>query len=130
MPPLPTYANWAASFSPINLGPANQDFDKDGVQNIIEYAVGSDPTDGASNTTLAMGKEPAAGQFVLSFKRRLDDPSIGYTLLCSIDLSNPSWATIPNSSLFVNTSDGDFELIEYIVPTSPNNTFFRLKLNY
>lgn len=100
----------------------NQDFDNDGISNLVEYAVaGEDPT--VPNATV--------GTFaanVLSFSKRLDATGLTYAIQESIDLGiADDWTevtdTIPNP--YVNNTT----TISYtLTPGTPVKNFIRLQV--
>lgn len=83
--PASGFAAWRSAFFP-GLPPgsaADEDYDADGIANLIEYATGSDPTDAASALTLApppdggyltltIPKSPLAGDVLFSVERSTD----------------------------------------------------------
>jgi hypothetical protein len=72
------YAAWALANFPSSGGAANEDTDRDGLGNFIEYLLGSDP---GAYTALASGVDPNGGEprFVLSYsvRRDRDDGTLG-----------------------------------------------------
>jgi autotransporter-associated beta strand protein len=66
----------------------NDDFDKDGISNLVEYAIASqDPTVGNSAISTFTGN-------TLSFSKRLDATGINYDIESSTLLTAGSWATL------------------------------------
>ena len=113
-----TFANGQV---PTNQRGPNDDFDNDGIRNLLEYAIaGQDPT--VSNATV--------GTFngtTLSFSKRAGTTGLTYTIEKSTDLGiTDAWAAVTGvPPVYVN----DGSIISYtLTPGSPVNTFLRLRV--
>ena len=101
----------------------NQDFDNDGVSNIVEYAIaGQDPT--VPNSTIGTF---TAGS--LSFSKRLDASGLTYAIQQSTDLGMADpWKEVthnPPANSYVN----DAGAISYtLTPGTPERKFLRLQV--
>ena len=95
--PATPYGAWAAA-SGLGAGPQAQpfaDFELDGIVNLLEFALGSDPT----ARDLALLRQPGirsvevngqtAEYLTLTYRKRRNAPSLSYTVEVSSDLS--SW---------------------------------------
>jgi autotransporter-associated beta strand protein len=106
-----TFANGAVT----NQG-ANDDFDKDGISNLVEYAVaGQDPTVG----------NPAISTFsagTLSFTKREGTNGLTYAIQESTDLT--TWIEVTGGSYVNSASTISFTL----TPGTPKKKFLRLQL--
>jgi|GEM_PF-1373494 Cellulase (glycosyl hydrolase family 5). len=103
-PPSPYEAWRAAHFSPAELdapaisGPTS-DPDGDGLPNLLEYALGGDPTDATSTPSVTiqiapLESQPTASALSLTF-HRIADPALVYRVQASEDLASPtSWGDI------------------------------------
>ncbi len=72
-------------------GADTNDFDGDGRLNLLEYAVGSDPT--VANTGPGYALDTVSGQLRLTFNR-IDDPLLTYTVTGRNDLTTGAWSAI------------------------------------
>jgi hypothetical protein len=112
------YASWATAHG-ITGQPASGDFDKDGLTNLVEYALGTDPTVSSLPAgTLAAG--------VLSFTKGTEavaNGDVSYSIEASTTLgAAPSpWAVVTPT---VNNST----TISYTLPTGLPKEFARLKV--
>ncbi len=92
-PPPSGIADWREEFfgSPDNTGAGanDADFDGDGLLNLMEYALGSDPTvagDGAD--AVAIGQD---GNFLTLTFNHIDDPAVTYLVESTEDLNSGVW---------------------------------------
>lgn len=67
------------------------DFDNDGRTNLLEYAVGSNPTTADSGPGYTVAS--VAGQLRITFNR-IDDPALTYTVQGRDDLTSGTWTTL------------------------------------
>jgi autotransporter-associated beta strand protein len=120
-----SYASWiAGAFANGQVPPdkrgANDDFDNDGVRNLVEYAIaGQDPT--VPNATI--------GTFngtTLSFTKRPGTSGLSYAIQKSTDLGmTDAWAEVPAGASYVN----DGTTIYYtFTPGTPARSFARLRV--
>jgi hypothetical protein len=86
-----------------NTGTAADTFDADGdgLVNLLEYALGSNPTSAASATPPVSGS--AAGHLTLSFNR-IADPTLIYQVEAGGDFSKTPWSSIWQSTGAENTA--------------------------
>jgi len=112
-----TYAGWAGAFG--LTGGATGDSDQDGVVDLVEYAMGLDPT--SSDRHLL--PEPVAGEDTLTFTytRNLLKNDVTMRIESSEDLVG--WSVVPDS-LVVTTVAG--ELRQAVVPVTSGKRFFRM----
>jgi hypothetical protein len=80
-----------------NFGSSNsnsgdlEDFDFDGIANLLEYALGFDPTSQSSPLVSSVSEDGT--KLELSFQEDTTLEDISYTVECSSDLSADSWTT-------------------------------------
>lgn len=118
-----SYANWLTANSMTGSGSTRSaDYDRDGVENLVEFAFGTDPRASSqgpfvlSGNSLTRNGMPVAtmagsgGQMRLriEFVRRLNDSSLTYTVQFSDDLVN--WTNAANASSLIGSSLG-FEAV-------------------
>lgn len=121
---VPDFATWitrtfANGSIPLDQRGADDDFDNDGINNLIEYAIaGQDPTVG--NPTISTF---SAG--TLGFTKRSEAIGLSYAIEESTDLgSGDDWTEVAGSSYLNHSS-----LISYTVPSGgPARNFFRLEV--
>lgn len=99
MPSDESYASWASDFGLVgNDGLEDADVENggvgDGYANLLEYALGMDPTlaDAGSKESMFTEEEGASKYFVYEYERRTDylDRGLIYTLVMTPDLVTPS----------------------------------------
>jgi len=117
--------SWRATHfgSAANEGPGadDADFDLDGLPNLVEYALGSDPTQaGAASYRV----EVSGGVLRLVFNR-IADPSLVYTVQASSDLG--SWTGIWSSTGAANTA-GPVAVDDLDTAASFGRRFLRLQV--
>jgi autotransporter-associated beta strand protein len=96
----------------------NDDFDKDGISNLVEYAIaGQDPTVGNS----AIGSFNAG---TLSFFKRLDATGITCEIESSTLLTAGSWTTLPKPPVVESAGAISYSF----TPGTPVKNFARLKV--
>jgi PKD repeat protein len=92
-PALSAFETWALTHFPSSppLSGPNDDYDGDGVKNLVEYATGTDPKSAASRATITTVKQGAT--LVLSIPR--DPTATGVTIsgTTSSTLSTGGWST-------------------------------------
>lgn len=118
-----SYANWLAANSMSGADSVrNADYDNDGSKNLIEFACGSNPRSpvvqavqhsGGTITQTGLPVVSTVGSgdqqhLRIEFVRRLNDPSLTYTVEFSDDLA--SWTSAANAPVVVATSTS-FEIV-------------------
>jgi hypothetical protein len=110
-----TFANGAI---PLNQrGPSN-DFEKDGISNLLEFAIaGQDPT-------VPNGPVGTFTGGMLSFTKRAGISGLTYAIEGSTDLgvTNP-WTEVTGPTYINNAT-----AISYLIPTGPTKLFLRLRV--
>ena len=112
------------------LAADNADADGDGLSNLAEFTLGTDPR-GFSPQPLTVAPATDPNQFTLSFvARRASCPGYDgltrkYTLEASADLANPtSWQPVTGYTDIV----GDDQPVQLTLPASDSSKFFRLNV--
>lgn len=96
-----------------------QDFDHDGIANIIEYAFGLDPKNNSAG--LLPTPQPDGGEQVIRFTRPAEVVDVTYGAEWSTSLAPDSWQPIPNSAVYPEYS--------FRGPTGPRpKLYMRLKV--
>jgi fibronectin-binding autotransporter adhesin len=122
-PPAVGFSSWVTGTFANGTVPGgqqgpNDDFDKDGISNLVEYAIaGQDPTVG--NSAISTFNAGA-----LSFSKRLDATGITYDIESSTLLTAESWSTLAKPPVVESASAISFTF----TPGTPVKNFARLKV--
>lgn len=122
-PPAGGFSSWitgtfANGTVPSGQQGPNDDFDKDGINTLVEYAIaGQDPT--VPNATVGTFTGNA-----LSFSKRLDATGITYDIESSTLLTAESWTTLAKPPVVESASAISFTF----TPGTPVKNFARLKV--
>lgn len=93
---LSAYEEWAASYGLTNgLGAEEYDVEPDGLQNLLEYALGGNPTnvDGSAVLPRFMIAGDGGTNWLYYIHNERNDPSLLYTVQAATNLVIPSWET-------------------------------------
>jgi hypothetical protein len=116
---LPDYWENLHGLDPRNPNDANLDSDGDGLTNLQEFRLGSDPRNPASGLNLRIARGPGGAGAVLSFGAVAEaEYALEYTTAFG-----PSWQPL-QSFAAVSTN----RLIQFPVPTGTQQQFYRLRL--
>jgi hypothetical protein len=100
----PTYATWAAEE---NLtGPDAEetaDPDHDGLENLLEYATGSDP---ATHSPVPYTAQKQATNLIFTYTKNKAAPDITYTVEWSSTLTGNDWTTTGTSPPTISADNG------------------------
>ena len=103
------------------MGPKRQDADDDGIQNLLEFALGGEPNENESNAILPR-LSLDGDDFEFTFRRHQSAPK--YKLLESEDLIHWTDHTIIND---VHGHAGD--QVKVKIPAQDGKKFFRLEVS-
>ncbi len=97
------YDSWAGGWG-VEIGANTNDYELDGMDNLLEYALGGDPTTNDAAAILPTSATSGDGSwFYHIHNERTDDSALTYTVELKTDLvSDPSWET--NDVQFVGES--------------------------
>ena len=117
---------------------ADADADGDGVSNIAEILLNTDPSDGGEEPTSTGSTTIEGNEFVLEFVRLMPEKTpagISIVVQCSSDLSPTSWTAVPDLESELEPSadqsgiTSDYERLELRIDTTGDNCrFFRLSV--
>ena len=123
-----SYEAWVTDYPAMSGSPdadPDHDFDGDGWDNLMEYALDGNPVNGFID-----GNVPTyvnAGSTVdYVFAMRKDDASLRYWLEVSDDLVFPSWTNVGYAVIGTNVTDGLFNFVSNSVPVDNAMKFIRL----
>ena len=122
--PLTTYSIWTTSNIPMGQdSSATGDFNNNGITNLVEFALGLDPTKFSYPPLLSLTTSP--GQVIVSYLRPTNRTAVTYELLESTNMQ--TWT--PITDVFGNVANG-IESRSSTRPLSPTqNTFYRLRVS-
>ena len=117
------YDAWADQYQLVN-GPEGHD-ETDGMNNLLEYALGGDPADNDAASVLPVFQSQE-NNFFYTHNERTDDANLKYTVQTCTNLAFDVWIDAePASSAFSN----GWKTVNYIFPTMGNpQQFIRLKI--
>jgi len=122
----PSYEAWTYDWG-TDIGSETNDYDGDMLDNLGEYALGGDPTNGAdAGLVPTLGSED--GTMVYVHAQRTDDSNLSYALETTTNLVSSGWT---NSGYFVvatNVTGGTFDYVTNTIPTTLDQTFIRLRI--
>ena len=104
----------------------SEDFDSDGIPNLIEYAFSTDPTSASSSIQSSLTKD--GDTLVLQYTEDLNLPDITYTVESSPDLSEDSWSTEGIRKTQGATIDGKRE-VSASISIDSEKQFIRLSIS-
>ena len=126
------YDVWAASYGLTNgLAAKDYDVEPDGLENLLEYALGGNPTNADDSAVLPVSwieNNDGTNWFYYVHNER-NDPSLTYAVTAATKLLNPDWNT--NGVEWVGESvevDG-FRSVTNRTDTEVDTTFFRLEVS-
>ena len=89
---LGDYDTWAGNFTKADLSDPTADFDGDGVENLMEYALGGSPINADAASTRPVSQR--VGDYLVHvYNERTDDTSLTYTVELSTHLVSNGWNT-------------------------------------
>ncbi len=139
-PPGPTgYDSWASSYTAFLELPAadrapTADPNKDGITNLLSYALGLDPLSNSAvtSTPRLVASTQESGMLAFTYRRNKLAPELAYEILVSSDLEAGGWSLL-SQQLAVTTAvagEQNIELVSVPVPTDSltGKTFARLRV--
>ena len=124
--PLEGYEAWASIYG-VDLSDLSADYDDDGWNNLLEYALGGDPTN-----SLVVGHTPAHGKtgnaMEYRFMKRVGDTNLTYQLETNSDLVYGSWSNAGYTVEGTAAADGLFSEVTNSIPMTAPKMFMRLKI--
>lgn len=123
--PEPGYPTWADNYG---IGSELWDADSDGWNNLTEYALGGNPTNGFVDGNIPVF-EPSSGGMVYVYAQRTDDTNLFYYLETDTDLvAAPGWTNAGYTVVGTNVTGGTFDFVTNSVPTVDPEQFIRLRV--
>jgi fibronectin type 3 domain-containing protein len=125
-PLLSGYDVWAAAWSN-NIGAATNDYDLDGMNNLYEYAMNGNPTNGLAPTNLPIFSKHGS-RFLYIHPQRSDDASLVYTVETTTNLVSGVWTNQHYTATGTNVTGGTLNFVTNDVDTIENEKFIRLRI--
>ncbi|QHI70326.1 hypothetical protein [Tichowtungia aerotolerans] len=121
--PDPGYPTWADSYG---VGGELWDADADGWNNLTEYALGGNPTNGFIDGNIPVF-ESVDGAMLYVYAQRTDDTNLTYYLETDSDLVvAPGWTNAGYTVVATNVTGGTFDFVTNSVPIIDPVKFIRL----
>ncbi|HKL20952.1 MAG TPA: hypothetical protein VJ904_04055, partial [Tichowtungia sp.] len=123
--PEPTgYNQWAAAYG---VGAAANDFDGDGLNNLFEYGLGGNPTNGLVPVNLPVFSK-SGNRFLYVHPQRSDDASLIYTVETTTNLLSGAWIGAGYMVMGTNVTGGELDFVTNEVDTVADEKYIRLKI--
>jgi acyl-coenzyme A thioesterase PaaI-like protein len=122
-PVLDAYGTWSNEYSLV-YGPDGDD-DGDGLNNLYEYGLGGNPTNGAVDGNLPTFGAGSSG-FDYVHALRTNDASLIYYLELTDDLVGGTWTNIGYSVSGTNVTGGEFDFVTNSILTTNDQSFIKL----
>ncbi|MDF7823913.1 hypothetical protein P4B35_07795 [Pontiellaceae bacterium B12227] len=123
-----SYETWVTDYPSMSGSPdadPDYDFDGDGWDNLMEYALGGSPVNGTINGNIPVQKTAGAAiEYV--FAKRTDDTTLTYWLEVSDDLVGNVWTNHGYSVVATNVTEGTFDFVTNSIPIDDAAKFIRL----
>ncbi|MDF7824895.1 hypothetical protein P4B35_12805 [Pontiellaceae bacterium B12227] len=126
-PPLEGYSAWISGVGLSGSPDADPDYDydDDGWDNLMEYALDGNPKDGVLGDNVPT-TEVAGGTMQYIHNMRADDPSLTYYLELTDNLVIGTWTNMGYTVTGTNVTGGSYDQVTNSVPTTDPQTFIRL----
>lgn len=86
------YDYWAEGWG-VDIGAITDDYEQDGMDNLLEYALGGNPTNDDASTVMPTASAGNDGWFYYVHNERTDDDSLSYTVKLKDNLVYGEWTT-------------------------------------
>lgn len=117
------YSIWADSFGLV--GGEGDDDDNDGWDNLYEYGLGGNPTNGFVDGNIPVFST-VGGSLELIHAQRSDDDQLSYYLEVTSSLTSPAWTNSGVAVTGTNVVFGDFDYVTNSIPVDVPEKFIRL----
>jgi hypothetical protein len=113
-----------------NLLSAVEDADADGMSNLLEHALGSDPvSNGSTHAPIVDSVEDGSGDTFVSFSYSENKSAIGITYIVERSTDLKTWEPVELSKASVNRLDrGTFTEVTVFIPATDGNGFLRVRI--
>lgn len=121
------YLIWADGWGEV-IGSETNDFDDDGLNNIYEYGLSGNPTNGTVDPAVLPSLVQSGAGLEYVHVRRNDDPGLVYTLESTTDLVFGTWTNADTSITGSDVYTNVFDIVTNSVSTMEERLFIRLKI--
>lgn len=122
------YLAWAGLYGGAGvIGTETNDYDADGLANLVEYALNGNPTN-ATDTGDAPRLVHAGGTLRYVHPQRADDARLIYTVETSTNLTSGVWTHAGFSVVSTNVTGGTLDSVTHSVDTIEDEKFIRLSI--
>ena len=126
-----SYETWLTGYPAMSGSPdadPDYDFDGDGWDNLMEYALGGSPVNGFRDGHIP-ASELSGGALEYVYAQRTDDSTLNYYLETNDDLISASgWTNSGYTVVATNETGGLFDFVTNSVPTADPRKFIRLRV--
>ena len=119
---------WAAGYLPDEIGNSSEDYDDDGLDNITEYGLDGDPTDGTQASATLPTFTAVGGGFEYIHPERAGDSNLVYTVETTENLVYSPWAATGYTVGGTEVTGGTLDFVTNSVDTVADQKFIRLKI--
>ena len=120
------YENWANAKLGSSTASATADPDKDGLNNLLEYAFHTDPNAASVTALPQVGME--SGYVTLTYTKLMSATDLSYVVEQSASLSPASWSAAPVTEVVVATSGVTATIKAKVAITTETQKFLRLSV--
>ena len=120
------YENWANTKLGSSTASATADPDKDGLNNLLEYAFHTDPNAASVTALPQVGME--SGYVTLTYTKLMSATDLSYVVEQSASLSPASWSAAPVTEVVVATSGVTATIKAKVAITTETQKFLRLSV--
>jgi hypothetical protein len=124
---IPKYTRWASGWG-VNIGSETNDYDSDELNNLCEYALGGNPTNGTVDPAVLPELIKTGSGFDYVYVQRNDDPALVYTVKAATNLFSPSWTNIAGGVISTNAGAGSFDTVTDSFPITKEKLYIRLTI--
>ena len=123
----PKYNLWAVGWG-VDIGSETNDFDVDGLNNLYEYGLNGNPTNGTVGPAVTPELVQGGSGLEYVHVQRNDDPSLIYTMESITDLVFGNWTNADSSVLGIGVYTNFYDTATNSVSTAEAQLFLRLKI--
>ena len=121
------YQQWRDLYLPVVLGSETNDDDNDGVDNLMEYALGGNPTNAAYAGILPELMQ-TNGNFFYIHPQRSDDPQLTYLIETTTNLVSGSWTNLGVAAVGTNVTESTLNTVTNSISVDEPKCYIRLNV--
>ena len=124
---LAGYDLWAKNWT-VNIGESTNDFDADGLNNLYEYGLNGNPTNGTQSPATLPAFMKVGGGFEYIHPVLSDDDTLAYTVQTTTNLVSGVWTNAGYTVSGTNVTGGTLNSVTNAVDALENEKFIRLRI--